>query len=229
MAKIRTILLALGLVAIVAIAAFLLLQACGLGKLGFSGFSRFCPAPVVLQERETLVALHQQTETLERRIAFLEKELAAKQCTAQYPQGIETPAAAPTIDNEAWKRRDLAALEGCWILDSEYRTTHVRTGAITSYKKWTMCFDASGHGTQEMLSTDGAVSCNGPVSGAFDSMGKLVIKEASNLPCSNNSYIFRRITSCVLDTDGTASCKSRHPDRGGEPSLVRLRRAIGGQ
>lgn len=231
MSKLTSTILVIALVSVVAAAAYLLLQACGVGAWGTSRFLGFCPSSVAVQERQTLVTLNDETNDLQRRIAFLERELAAKQCTAQYsvPEPVLPQSSPETIDDEAWNQRDLRVLEGCWELDSLLEIINDRTRAVTTYRKWSMCFNGSGRGTQDMVSTDGAVACTGPVTGHFDSAGQLIIEEPTDLPCSDNGVIWRRVTSCVLNNNGTASCVSHQPEHGNRSSNVRLRRAAGGQ
>ncbi len=240
MIKAYSLLLILGLISVDAIASSLLLHACGVKFGGTYGFLHFCTTSDAVRNRETLAVLNDETKDLQRRIAFLERELASKQCIVQYPDTPTTPPLAstppipeedPNIDEEAWNRRDLAVLEGCWDLDSPDRTRNEQTGVITHYDKWHICFDESGAGTEEMLATDGRTTCNGPVSGLFNENGQLVIEEHANLPCSNNTYIYRRIVSCTLGNDNTASCISTTPDYddGDNTSTAKFRRSVGGQ
>ena len=227
-----------------AVAALLLVPACALGTPFRLAFLDFCVSAEELDSRRQAELLHDANGDLLREIERLERELAAQQCVAQYPdpepvlppvtpapEPEPTPppaqAEAPEIDQDAWRRRDLAALDGCWELDSDYSVRNRRTGAVTHFNQWRMCFSESGEGTEQMLATNG-VRCNGPVTGRFNNSGRLVISEPGNLPCSNDTYIYKRRLSCALDASGRASCSVRQPEIGTD-STVRLRRSARGR
>ncbi len=162
-----------------------------------------------------------------REVAFLERELALLQCTADLPEppppAAVVPPPAPPIDAEAWQRRDIGAMDGCWELDSDYRTQNDRTGEITHFTEWTMCFDGDGQGRATMRATNGT-TCAGPVAGQFASDGRLVVTEAGNLACSDATFIYRRELGCALLDGGAASCGVDQPQVG-RSSTVLLRRA----
>lgn len=207
----------------VAVGAWLLLPACGVQT--WSDWLRFCPADAAVATRAHLARLDDENTELARTIALLERELAARQCTAVLPAPVE-PAEAPEIDRNAWEDRDIAVLGGCWALDSDYRTRNVRTGEVTVYDEWTLCFDESGRGRTELRATDGVTTCEGPIAGRFAGEGNLVIEDAANVPCSDGSYIYRSIGDCRLDADGRAICDIRQPETRGT-ATVQLRRAEG--
>ena len=216
-------------------AAALLIPACGVGAGFRPAWLNFCVADDVRDARLATLSIEDSNFDLVREIAQLEREVAAIQCTAQNadpepPSPIETPPVAstpPSIDADAWRRRDLAVLQGCWELDSEYRVQHVRTGALTHFTEWSMCFTTDGQGREEMLATNG-VTCNGEVTGQFDGAGRLLISEPGNLACSDNSFIYQRSLSCALDDTGRASCSVTQPEIG-RNSQVQLRRSSGVQ
>jgi len=172
-----------------------------------------------------------QNADLTRTVAALERELAAMQCTADLPDppapvlALPDPPPPAPIDPEAWARRDLGVLDGCWQLDSTYATRNVRTGEVTTYDEWRMCFDAAGAGLAEMRGTNG-VTCEGAVQGAFAADGQLAVTEAGNLRCSDGSFIYRRDLVCALSADGGAGCAVTQAEVG-SASTVRLRRAEG--
>lgn len=132
----------------------------------------------------------------------------------------------PDLTAEDFDRGAISVLEGCWELDSEYRTTEIETGRETLYNRWSLCFDAQGQGVERMRSTGGD-TCVGPVQGRF-SESRLYIIEPANLPCSNGFEIFRRELDCSLDPMGRANCSVSQPDRGNNTSTARLRRAARG-
>ena len=166
---------------------------------------------------------------LMRQIAALQRGLAERECTVVPPP---VPVAAPPADGfdpEAFRRRDTALLDGCWELDSEYRTVNERTSAVTHYSDWTICFEPGGAGRESMIGRQGSttITCEGPVTRAFDAEGALLITEPANLPCSNGSHIFRREITCQLDASGRADCSVLQPERSRTRSVVALRRAEG--
>lgn len=226
--RMASVVLAVAFAGTAATSAWLLLPACA---TALPGLGR-CPDPAEAAALERLAVLDGQNADLTREVAALERALAARQCTADWPDPPpevalpDPPAPAPPpIDPEAWARRDLGVLDGCWQLDSSYATRNVRTGEITTYDEWRMCFDAEGAGTAEMLGSNG-VTCTGAVRGAFAADGQLAVTEEANLGCSDDSFIYRRDLTCALSGDGGAACAVTQAEVG-SASTVRLRRAEG--
>ena len=190
---------------------------------------------------ERLDDIRAENALLSEEIALLEREIGQIQCVAQYieppielppPPARQVPEPEPEppqvarnegLDPDQFRERDISVLEGCWALDSEFRTRDVRTGRVTFYNQWNMCFDENGNGREQMRATNGT-TCNGPVTGNFDGGGNLVINEPGNLRCGDGSAIFRRVTSCQVNPNGTASCVTRQPERRTR-SNVQLRRS----
>jgi len=221
--RMASVVLAVAFAGTAAVSAWLLLPACALALVGIGQ----CPDPSQAAAMTRLADLDARNADLSREVAALERELALLQCTAELPEPppvLAAPEPVP-IDPEAWARRDLGVLDGCWQLDSTYATRNVRTGAITTYTEWRMCFDAAGAGQAEMLGTNG-VTCTGAVQGAFAADGQLTVTEAANLRCSDDSFIYRRDLVCALSADGGASCAVTQAEVG-SASTVRLRRAEG--
>lgn len=218
-------LLAGGLVLVSGGAAALLLPACGIGLPG----ADFCVSDGDAAAERALAETRADIAALTREIAALEGEVSRVQCAAVHPEPEPLPpvVAAPQppegIDSDAWLRRELAAMEGCWELDSVYRAQDIRTGVVTTYDVWRICFDADGAGAAEMRATTGA-TCGGAITGAFDSAGALSIVEAAGLECSDGSFIYRRDLTCGLDGTGGAACTVEQPEVG-RSSTVALRRA----
>ncbi|MCU0907604.1 MAG: hypothetical protein MUF73_09195 [Rhodobacteraceae bacterium] len=230
--RVASVVLAVAFAGTAAVSAWLLLPACA---VVLPGLGR-CPDPAKAAAVARLATLDGHNADLTREVAALERALAAMQCTADLPPVVPDPppvAALPApplpapapIDPDAWARRDLGVLDGCWQLDSTYATRNVRTGEVTTYTEWRMCFDASGTGTAEMLGSNG-VTCAGPVRGAFAADGQLSVTEPGNLGCSDDSFIYRRDLVCALSGDGGASCAVSQAEVG-STSTVRLRRAEG--
>ncbi|MEM7721250.1 MAG: hypothetical protein AAF376_02645 [Pseudomonadota bacterium] len=224
-----------GLIVTVGAAAVAVLVSCGLGAFQSVPWLNFCVSQAELDAQRARDAVMQENEALIREIAALEAELAIQQCVAVYdpppvpdiilPSELPDVATDPNIDEEAWNDRDIGVLEGCWELDSDYRIQNRRTGAITEFNQWNMCFSNTGQGTQEMLATNG-VTCRGQVTANFDAAGRLNIQEPGNLPCSDDSFIYERVISCELDGSGGAFCNERQPEVG-TAGTVGLRRAVG--
>lgn len=243
------IILAVALVTSVAMSGALLLQGCGLRLPFLSDAISICDDGSAQVVDTRLAALEDERTALLRDIARIERALATTQCEAVLPDPVpeqaeviplpdpepapppepearpDLPSAPDGLDRESFENRDIAVLEGCWDLDSNYRSRNINTGEITDYNRWHMCFDSTGRGTQTMQGTDGS-TCQGPVDGRFDEAGRLVIDDGAALPCSDGSTFFRRVTTCQLDDTGRANCVSEQPfDNRGGSSDVGLRRA----
>lgn len=214
----------------IAAATFALLPACGV-RLPFFGTVDFCAPRGAAAAAARLESLAATGADLSRRIAALERELGAVQCTRVVeappipaPAPVPTPVPAPEADSRAWDEGDVARLEGCWSLDSPFQTTDERTGVISHYNSWRMCFGADGSGSEEMRADTGA-TCSGPVTGRL-AAGELVIEEPGNLPCSGGSFIYRMVSRCTPKPDGTAVCQLTQPEIG-SAGTVSFRRAEG--
>lgn len=212
-------LLALALVLVVAGAAALVLQSCGL-RLPFSDRVILTCPPAETRAEADARRVAGQARTLETRIAALEQQLAGLECTAlPPPPPDDTPSG---LAPDAFRDNDISIMEGCWELQSEYNVRHIRTGEITSFRDWRICFDAAGNGREEMRATNG-VSCEGQLSGRIGS-GQLSMAEPGNLICSNGFEIFRRDITCSLDAQGVANCSTYQPEIDGRGTAT-LRRA----
>lgn len=229
----------IGLCAVVVVAGALLIPACGLRTPALVSWLGVCPAPETLARQDRLAIAAAEADQLQREIAFLERELAAIPCTAIHPvEDVPDPdppaeqaripePTEPEIDSRKWERRDIGVLNGCWELDSNYSARHIRTGEVTHFNQWTMCFDTDGSGTEEMRATNGT-RCQGNVGAEFDGGGSLVISEPGNLACDDRTFIYRRVTSCRLNARGVARCQVNQPELG-RTSSVRLRRSNEGR
>lgn len=199
-----------GLIVLVAVAGGLSLRACAVNAGGLLTRFGACPPPSPLAGQ--LAALDADRATLQAAIADAEAALAGRQCTATPPDPN-----AP-FDLSAWQEGDLAALHGCWALDSTYRTRDVDSGVVVSYPVWTVCFDTGGQGYQQVFGDDGSV-CEGQVTAEIGPEGRLVIAEPDNLPCSDGGFIHRRQISCAMNVGGLAHCDTLQPETQGQASL----------
>ncbi len=120
------------------------------------------------------------------------------------------PAQPPraALPQERWDRGDVALLEGCWNLDSNYRTRDVDTGRIDTVRSWRMCFDRNGRGTQTMV-YDNNRRCTGPVTGRFEGQ-TLLIDDTADLPCDDRYRILHRLARCERSNENRAECESRN-------------------
>ncbi|MEM6310359.1 MAG: hypothetical protein AAF754_09935 [Pseudomonadota bacterium] len=218
------------LVGVVTWAAASLIPACGANNRIASTWVDWCPVNKAQEKDDRLTALTQSNRDLADRIFQTERELALMQCVPEPPQQsaqlTPPPIAPPRIDEEDWNDQDIGLLDGCWDLDSRFVTTNRQTGAQTRYNRWTMCFDGNGNG-RETMQADNGNNCSGPVRGAFDGAGKLVIEEPGNLQCSDGGYIYRLRSSCTLNPNGTASCVVTQPEVGSS-TTVEFRRSARG-
>jgi hypothetical protein len=133
------------------------------------------------------------------------------------PQRAELP-------QDRWDRGDLSMLQGCWNLDSDYRTRDVDTGRIDTVRSWRMCFDAGGRGRQTMIYSNGR-RCEGPVAGRFEGQ-TLIIDDTADLPCQDRYRVLHRVGRCERAGDDRAECVTRslNAPRGGAGSRFTLRR-----
>lgn len=217
------------LIAIVAWSAAALVPACGAADRVAGTWFDWCPVNKAKQTETQLAALENQNKDLLDRILQRERELALIQCEPKAPQQAALPKPLPQpkeIDRDDWENRRIDVLEGCWELDSEFVTTNTTTGAETKYNQWTMCFDRNGNGREEMRAANGN-SCEGPVTGAFDASGALVIEEPGDLACSDGGFIYRLSSSCKLNDGGTANCVVTQPEVGGS-AIIEFRRSTRG-
>lgn len=233
------------LLAVTGVAAYSALAACRVewGPIR-ALWPEMCRSEADIAVAERLDVLRARYLELQHEILLAENALGKIQCEAvhappppaeQQPEPAPVPPPAdvtapgpevPQIDEQRWRSGDIGLLDGCWELDSDYRTQNVRTGRITHFNEWTMCFSGgAGAGRETMTATDGT-TCSGPVSGRFDQDNRLVVREPRNLECSDNSFIYRRIVTCELAENGVANCVTAQPERNTR-SEVRLRRRAG--
>lgn len=219
--------LALMLVLAVLVSGWLLLGACGVRLPLIGTLPGGCTPQAVLDRRDRLDRAQAANVDLAAQIAGLERELALMHCVADPPPPPppppppepETPSG---LDPDAFDDGDIAVMEGCWELSSRYNVRDIRTGKITSFRHWQICFDARGNGREVMRATDGT-RCQGQLRGQL-SGGRLSMREPGNLQCDNGSEIFRRDITCGLDARGNANCDTFQPEINGRGSAT-LRRA----
>lgn len=220
---------AVGLITISGFAAYSLVQACGL-RLPFGGtIITICEPPELRAKRDEAVIVEQDNDALLRHIATLERDLAGLSCIAEKPPPPPPPPPKPKrpktpsgLNPDAFKNGDISVMKGCWQLISVYKTRDIRTGKVTTYKNWRVCFDGNGNGRQTMKATNG-VTCSGTIRGRI-SRNKLIMNESRNIQCSSGSFIYRRDVTCTLDAQGRAHCVGIQPEVGGRGNAV-LRRA----
>ncbi len=214
---------------VIALAAYLLLGACGVIGPGWTWGISGCPIAGSGRPDSRLAAAQDQQAFLEEKVAQLEMQLALLECEAPLPVARAEPEQEPGppppygLDAEQWEEQDIEVLAGCWVLDSDYQTTNVRTGEISDVASWNMCFESDGRGNQTIMYDTGR-SCRSGNTARFNDRGQLEISDNGNVMCSNGGYIYSRVMTCDLQQDGTASCLSRS-SYGGEltPVVIRAR------
>lgn len=217
--------LALLLVLAVLAAGWLLLGACGLRLPMIGTVTGGCTPQAVLERRADLALAQAANVDLAAQIAGLERELALLPCVADPPPPPPPPPEPETpsgLAPDAFDEGDISVMEGCWELSSRYDVRDIRTGQVTRFRYWQICFDAQGNGREVMRATDGT-RCRGQLSGQL-SGGRLTMREPGNLQCDSGAEIFRRDITCGLDASGTANCDTFQPEINGRGRAT-LRRA----
>lgn len=242
------VILAALLIALLAVIGSLVLASCAvLLPLGLGHLGQCAPTAEVVEP--AAFAYDARISQLTAEIAGLERELVGMQCQAVLPEVpapvlIDPPPPEPDpapealpifeiepeeppvedLTEEDFDRGDVAVLEGCWELDSVYRTKNWETGRVYVYDKWSICFNETGQGVERMRAVSGE-TCVGPVTGEFTE-SSLKIIEPANLGCSGRTEIYRRELDCSLDEQGRANCTVHQPEMD-TTSTARLRRATG--
>lgn len=219
--------LAVVFVLITGVSAWLVLNACGLRVPVWGPVTWGCERAEAAERRDRLTGEVARTVDLATHVAALERELALTQCIAVPPDPPppppppkpETPSG---LAPDAFDEGDISVMEGCWELSSRYDVRDIRSGKITRFRYWQICFDAAGNGREVMRATDGT-RCEGRLSGRLAG-GQLSMREPGNLQCEGGSEIFRRDITCALDDAGTANCSTFQPEINGRGSAT-LRRA----
>ncbi len=214
------------LAALIAASAYLVLGACGLSVPFVRSPISFCVASADWPARERLAALAEARGALETKVSQLEGELAKLQCVAHPAAGPDSAAVPPAIDADAFARRDLGAMQGCWRLMTQFNVLDEETGTSKTFDQWNVCLKADGTGTEELRATDGT-PCRGTLTGAFNAAGDFEIDKPGDLNCESGLRIYKTQASCNLDAAGRAICDLRQPQTGGT-ERVELRRAGGG-
>ncbi|WP_444461332.1 hypothetical protein [Rhodobacter capsulatus] len=217
------------LLAVSAATAALLLPSCEVALPFGSLWLGSCPGTILqdplAEDRVASAALRAEIRSLEARLAGLDCP-APVAAPLPAPEPLPEPEPEtdppPVLDKDMIDKADLGDLQGCWALDSPYRTQNRATGEITEFSEWTVCFDAGGNGTETMRGSNG-IRCEGPVSGSFVPGQALVIEEAANLPCSNDMEILQRRVTCRVDGAERASCSSFQPESGSSSEVIMRR------
>ena len=215
--------------AVIALAAYLLLGACGVVGPGWTWGISGCPIARSGRPDSRLAAAQDQQAFLEEKVAQLEMQLALLECEAPLtvarpePEPEPEPAQPEGLDAEQWDEQDIEVLAGCWVLDSDYQTMDVQTREVSDVASWNMCFEPDGRGNQTIV-YDTGLSCRSDNTARFNDRGQLEISDSGNVMCSDRSYIYSRVMTCDLQPDGTASCLSRSSYDGGlTPVVIRAR------
>lgn len=201
-----------------------LLPSCGL-RLGALGDLVFCRSPAAGDASPELAAELERRAALENRLRGLKRRLAGlPACPPPQPVAEPEPEPEPEgLDEKQWRERDLAVLEGCWSLASDYTLRNRITGVITRVESWKMCFDDAGRGEQRLVRTDGR-ECTADAFASFGEDGQLQIDDRTDVQCTGGVRIYRRIMSCTLEPNGQAACVTRQPETGSSSNVRIMRR-----
>jgi hypothetical protein len=234
------IVLPLAVAIVVLLTAARILPACAVGV--FDWADACLPTPVAAAA-DRLDALEARRAALEAEVAALQRRVAALPACqrvaeappppppvepAPRPQRPPPPPPPPPepprdIDQERWDDRDISLLEGCWDLDSNFETVS-SGGQRYPVQSWSMCFDASGNGTQNFRAFRDRIPCSGPVRGAFDPDGRMSIDFVTDAQCQGGGRILRREATCELTPEGRARCSSIRESDGLRQTFVLRRR-----
>ena len=158
-----------------------------------------------------------------KRIRDLEIQLATKSCAyVEYEKKeFDPPEILKKTDLEAWKRKDLEALAGCWTLAGSAQE-FVPVGCkergsamcpITPSSNAVYCFDTKGLGS--VKTEIDSNFCTAPLQAEFNEANQLQFQELSHQICpigtkrsdgSNFGRIVPRNYTCKLTVDNRAEC-----------------------
>lgn len=203
----------LGMLALLALSAGLLLPAAGLWLV---------PPPAACAiPPEQLAALDDQLregargDELRTQLAALTEDLGRRQLTCPIPV-LPQPAAPPAppaapppradLPQDRWDRRDIALMEGCWALTTTLSVTNQGTGRVARVRAWRMCFDGRGRGNQVIELEDGR-RCEGRLAAEFDAADALRVTEPATcngptLELTRSERLCRRVSDTEATCDG---------------------------
>jgi hypothetical protein len=187
------------------------LVACGINVFGLqrSNCVERWPPPPTRDDQQT-VTLKAEAEHLGRTLDQLRRQLAARPVCPAAPAQRE--AQAPALTDQAWQSRSVEALQGCWVLSSDYRLHNEVTNIVTTVTSWQLCFDSQGRGSQEIRQSDGA-ECRAPLTATFPDAQTLQILEEEGVRCSDNTQIFKREIRCEKSSAAAVNCSIYQPER----------------
>lgn len=131
----------------------------------------------------------------------LQQEIALSDEQTMVPPQTQCP--ARTLPERQWDNSDLAMLSGCWHLKTDLTLHDQNGGGEEPVANWLICFDPSGHGTQDLMYKDGK-GCTGPVQAVFAAQHRLIIKDTS--PCDGEKLLLLGQWNCTHSSDSTAAC-----------------------
>ena len=195
------------------------------------------------QETSTDQNPDQIVENLLKRIRNLEVRLATKSCAyvehnRKEKTELSIPEALQKTDLDAWERKDLGALAGCWTLAGsaqEFTPVGCKDGdvincPVTRSSNAVYCFNSAGTGS--VKTEINGKFCKAKLKAEFSQENQLVFKELSDQMCpigtkgSDGGGIGTLVSSnytCKITMDNKAECdkKGRLKDTTKKIILVR--------
>lgn len=190
---------------LVAAVLWTVLAACGLAWPDGRPMLLFCPV-AALQVDPALIAEQERQRALQGRVRDLEIALLERPYCAPPQPGPEQEPEPPSIE-DAIRRGDVQALEGCWELDSDYQLEDEQTGEVFGARAWEVCFSDDGSGDQTLSVTEGSL-CQSRVNASFPDLSTVTFRDATDLRCRGGrwGFVYARSTTCQLGDDGKAQC-----------------------
>ena len=198
-----SILLSLTLISIIALK--LVLSDCGFLS------SRVCNENKIQNQ-----SLSTEIDDLKANIATLRREITKIKCVPNQASKNDAPKEV-LIDETLWSEGKVEVLDGCWVLDWDYKMRRVSTGEVVGVKKWSVCFNSSQDiGVQDLVFDDGDLCISQPVKGSFsyeNDKNLLILDDITDVKCET-SFIYRRQLQCELALDASyAMCDTRTLNR----------------
>ena len=201
---------ALGVVALLALAAGLLLPVLGGALLAPPQACMAAPGQRDLLAEQNRAAT--RGDELKQLLAVLAEEIGRRQLQCPIRSAPPPPLPAPRpqpqphadLPQDRWDQHDLAMLEGCWRSTTPMSTQEEATGRVRQVTRWRLCFDRAGHGRQSISWSDSR-SRQGSMRAAFADNSKLKLTDTER--CNGTGVVLRMGRfECERISDNEANC-----------------------